>query len=80
MCIRPISFSVYSQGGQSDPESWAQFTHDNIVRAENERAASGELRKLVDAILSDIQKDMRAHADEVERQLGLRLEEMEEAR
>jgi len=68
------------QGGQSDPESWAQFTHDNIVRAENERTASGELRKLIDAILFDIQRDMRAHADEVERQLALRLEEMEEAR
>ena len=43
---------------QSTPESWAQHSHDNIVRAEHERMASVELRALIDNVLNDTSRDM----------------------
>lgn len=65
---------------QSTPESWAQFTHDNIVRAEHERMASIQLRQLIDNILSDTSRDMREQCDTVDVCFQKRLEEMEDAK
>ena len=65
---------------QSTPESWAQFTHDNIVRAEHERMASNKLRQLIDNILEDTSRDMREQCDHVDLNFQKRLEEMDDAK
>lgn len=65
---------------QSTPESWAQHSHDNIVRAENERMASMQLRTLIDNVLVDTSRDMRQQADIVEVALRKRIDEMHTAR
>ena len=68
---------VYSQ---STPESWAQFTHDNITRAEHERMASIQLRTLIDNILNDTSRDMREQADSVDVAFQRRVDEMQDAK
>lgn len=65
---------------QSTPESWAQFTHDNITRAEHERMASIQLRTLVDNVLQDTSRDMREQADAVDVAYQKRVEEMQDAK
>lgn len=65
---------------QSTPESWAQFSHDNIVRAEHERMASMQLRQLIDNILEDTSRDMREQCDAVDVAFQKRVTEMEDAK
>jgi len=65
---------------QSTPESWAQFTHDNIARAEHERMASIQLRTLVDNVLQDTSRDMTEQADQVDKNFNKRIAEMNEAK
>ena len=65
---------------QSTPESWAQFTHDNITRAEHERMASIQLRTLIDNVLLDTSRDMREQADSVDVAFHRRVEEVEDAK
>ncbi|CAH1794363.1 unnamed protein product [Owenia fusiformis] len=65
---------------QSTPESWAQFSHDNIARAEHERMASIQLRTLIDNVLQDTSRDMREQADAAETSLAKRLDEEEDAK
>ncbi|CAG5117655.1 unnamed protein product [Candidula unifasciata] len=65
---------------QSTPESWAQFSHDNIARAEHERMASIQLRTLVDNVLEDTSRDMREQADHVYANFVNRIAEMEDAK
>ena len=76
MCI---SFNL-SPNRQSTPESWAQFTHDNIARAEHERMASIQLRTLVDNVLEDTSRDMREQADQVDVNFNKRIAEMDDAK
>lgn len=33
------------------PESWAKFTDDNVLRSQNERAASSKLRDEIETLL-----------------------------
>ncbi|KAK3598847.1 hypothetical protein CHS0354_008589 [Potamilus streckersoni] len=65
---------------QSTPESWAQFSHDNIVRAEHERMASIQLRQLIDNVLEDTSRDMREQCDTVDMAFNKRVQEMEDAK
>jgi len=65
---------------QSTPESWAQFTHDNITRAEHERMASIQLRTLVDNVLQDASRDMREQADAVDVSFQKRVEEVQDSK
>jgi tektin-4 len=65
---------------QSTPESWAQFSHDNIARAEHERMASIQLRTLVDNVLNDTSRDMKEQADAVDAAFQHRLMEVENAK
>ncbi|XP_060074860.1 tektin-4-like [Ylistrum balloti] len=65
---------------QSTPESWAQYTHDNIVKAEHERMASIQLRQMIDNILEDTSRDMREQCDTVDLNFQKRIEEMEDAK
>lgn len=62
---------------QSTPESWAQYSHDNIEKAEQERAASMQLRSLIDNAIVDIGNDVMRQAGDVDRALKMRLAEME---
>jgi len=65
---------------QSTPESWAQFTHDNITRAEHERMASIQLRTLIDNVLQDTSRDMREQADAVDVAFQKRVEEVQDSK
>lgn len=65
---------------QSNPETWAEFSHDNIVRAEHEKMASQQLRKLIDQILTDTSNDMREQCNTVNTEFAKRIEEMNDAK
>ncbi|KAL5018557.1 hypothetical protein ScPMuIL_004279 [Solemya velum] len=65
---------------QSTPESWAQYSHDNIVKAEHERMASIQLRQLIDNILEDTSRDMREQCDTVDVAFQKRLEDLDDSR
>lgn len=65
---------------QSTPESWAEFSHDNIVRAEHERLASQQLRNLIDQIVTDTSNDMREQCNTVNSEFARRIEEMNDAK
>lgn len=79
-CKQFFAGSAKFQEIQSTPESWAQFTHDNIVRAEHERMASIQLRTLVDNVLQDTSRDMREQADSVDVAFNRRVEEVQDAK
>ncbi|XP_040297031.1 tektin-4 [Bufo bufo] len=64
----------------STPESWAQYSHENIYRAERERMASINLRSLVDSILQDTAEDLRSQCDAVNSALAKRCEEVEDVK
>lgn len=65
---------------QSTPESWAQFTHDNIARAEHERLASIQLRSLIDNVIQDTSRDIKEQADAVDAAFRRRVAEVQEAK
>jgi len=71
---------ILSHYSQSTPESWAQFSHDNIVRGEHERMSSIQLRQLIDNILEDTSRDMREQCDSVDVAFQRRVTEMEDAK
>lgn len=79
-CKQFFAGSAKFQEIQSTPESWAQFTHDNITRAEHERMASIQLRTLIDNILQDTSRDMREQADAVDVAFQRRIEEVQDAK
>ncbi|XP_051023574.1 tektin-4 [Acomys russatus] len=64
----------------STPETWAKFTQDNLLRAERERLASVNLRKLIDCILQDTAEDLRLQCDAVNMAFERRCEELDDAR
>jgi histidinol dehydrogenase len=72
--------SVIDVNSQSTPESWAQFSHDNITRAEHERMASIQLRTLIDNVLHDTSRDMREQADAVDNTFQRRTVEVDHAK
>ncbi|XP_058705967.1 tektin-4 [Poecile atricapillus] len=51
--------SVKFEEDASTPKSWAQFSHDNISRAEQEKLASVQLRSLINNIIHDASEDLR---------------------
>ncbi|XP_035695315.1 tektin-4-like [Branchiostoma floridae] len=64
----------------STPETWAQYSHDNIVRAEQERMASINLRALIDNVISDTSTDMHEQCNTVDTAMAKRLEELNDAK
>ncbi|KAM5228205.1 tektin-4 isoform 2-T2 [Ctenodactylus gundi] len=72
--------SAVLEESASTPETWAQFTRDNLLRAERERQASANLRALIDAILRDAAEDLRLQSDAVNVAFTRRCEELEDAR
>lgn len=79
-CKQFFAGSAKFQEIQSTPESWAQFTHDNITRAEHERMASIQLRTLIDNVLQDTSRDMREQADAVDMAFQRRVEEVQDSK
>ncbi|NXA04248.1 TEKT4 protein, partial [Sapayoa aenigma] len=51
--------SVKFKEGASTPKTWAQFSHDNIYSAEQEKLASVQLRSLITNIIHDVSEDLR---------------------
>ncbi|CAK8696159.1 unnamed protein product [Clavelina lepadiformis] len=72
--------SAKFEDNSSTPETWAQFTHDNIVRAERERMASINLRSLIDNVLHDTSDDLREQCNSVNVAFAKRVEEMNDAK
>lgn len=64
----------------STPETWGKFTQDVLLRAERERIASVNLRKLIDCILRDTAEDLRLQCDAVNLAFSNRCEELNDAR
>ncbi|XP_008854383.1 tektin-4 [Nannospalax galili] len=63
----------------STPESWAKFTQDNLLRAQHERLASVNLRKLIHCVLRDTAEDLRLQCDAVNLAFARRCEELDDA-
>lgn len=63
----------------STPETWAKFNHDNLLRAERERLASVNLRKLIDCILRDTAEDLRLQCDAVNSAFSSRCQELDDS-
>lgn len=63
----------------STPETWAKFTQDNLIRAERERLASVNLRKLIDSILRDTSEDLRLQCDTVNLAFSTRCKDLDDA-
>ncbi|NXP23417.1 TEKT4 protein, partial [Scytalopus superciliaris] len=51
--------SVKFEENASTPKTWAQFSHDNIYNAEQEKLASVQLRSLINNIIHDASEDLR---------------------
>ncbi|RMC17571.1 hypothetical protein DUI87_05235 [Hirundo rustica rustica] len=51
--------SVKFEENASTPKSWAQFSHDNISSAEQEKLASVQLRSLINNVIHDASEDLR---------------------
>ncbi|KAM3922925.1 tektin-4-like [Leptodactylus fuscus] len=64
----------------STPESWSQYSHENIYKAERERMASINLRSLIDNILQDTAEDLRSQCDVVNSAFARRCEEVEDVK
>ncbi|ELT92180.1 hypothetical protein CAPTEDRAFT_182903 [Capitella teleta] len=79
-CKQFFAGSAKFQEIQSTPESWAQFSHDNITRAEHERMASIQLRTLVDNVLQDTSNDMRQQADAVDIAFKTRVDQVQDSK
>ncbi|XP_055460676.1 tektin-4 [Psammomys obesus] len=62
----------------STPESWAKCTQDTLIRAERERVASVNLRKLIDCVLRDTAEDLRLQCDAVNTAFSQRCEELDD--
>jgi len=65
---------------QSTSESWAQFNHDNVTRAEHERMASIQMRTLSNNILHDTARDIREQCDASDNAFERRVREMEDCK
>lgn len=65
---------------QSTPESWENYTRENLSLLEAEHKRSVELRHLLDRLMSDMARDLRTQADCVEMALARRIAETDEVR
>ncbi|NXM75409.1 TEKT4 protein, partial [Serilophus lunatus] len=51
--------SVKFEEGASTPRTWAQFSHDNISKAEEEKLASVQLRSLITNVIHNVSEELR---------------------
>ncbi|XP_063229568.1 tektin-4 [Bacillus rossius redtenbacheri] len=66
-------------GSQSSPESWERHTRESLELLEAENKRSKELRGTLDALLTNVSRDLRAQADLVDAALACRIAETTEA-
>ncbi|XP_041085213.1 tektin-4 [Polyodon spathula] len=64
----------------SHPETWTEFTRQNIGNAVHERLTSIDLRGLIDKVIQDTADDLRDQCAAVDRALAKRCEEMNAAK
>ncbi|RXN02141.1 Tektin-3 [Acipenser ruthenus] len=64
----------------SMPESWAKFTDNNILRSQNERAASAKLRHDIETLLNTTSNEMWNHFNSVNVAFTNRLSEVADAK
>ncbi|XP_068003485.1 tektin-4 [Melanerpes formicivorus] len=72
--------SVKFEESASTPETWAKFSRDSLHRAERERAASANLRALVESILQDVSADLRGQSAAVSQASARRCQELDDAK
>ncbi|XP_053848367.1 tektin-4 [Vidua macroura] len=72
--------SVKFEENASTPKSWAQFSHDNISRAEQEKLASVQLRSLIHSIIRDASEDLRRQRAAGDEALESRCRELGDAK
>ncbi|NWX32522.1 TEKT4 protein, partial [Notiomystis cincta] len=72
--------SVKFQENASTPKSWAQFSHDNISRAEQEKLASVQLRSLINTIIHDASEDLRMQRATVNEAFDAHCRELDDAK
>ena len=64
----------------SIPESWQKFSRDNIIRSQNERAASERLRSEIENCLRACANELWANFSNVNNMLKARVQETTDAR
>ncbi|NXB49006.1 TEKT4 protein, partial [Leucopsar rothschildi] len=72
--------SVKFEENASTPKSWAQFSHDNISRAEQEKLASVQLRSLINSVIHDAGQDLRVQRAAVSEALHGHCRQLEQAK
>ncbi|NXQ65453.1 TEKT4 protein, partial [Quiscalus mexicanus] len=72
--------SVKFEENASTPKSWAQFSHDNISRAEQEKLASVQLRSLISNIIHDASEDLRMQRAAVNEAFDSHCRELDDAK
>ncbi|NXY17576.1 TEKT4 protein, partial [Atrichornis clamosus] len=72
--------SVKFEENASTPKSWAQFSHDNISSAEQEKLASVQLRSLINNIIHDVSEDLRMQRATVNEAFDNHCRELEDAK
>ncbi|XP_009090011.3 tektin-4 [Serinus canaria] len=72
--------SVKFEENASTPKSWAQFSHDNISRAEQEKLASVQLRSLINNIIHDASEDLRMQRAAVSEAFDSHCRELDQAK
>ncbi|NXB18023.1 TEKT4 protein, partial [Rhagologus leucostigma] len=72
--------SVKFKENASTPKSWAQFSHDNISSAEQEKLASVQLRSLINNIIHDASEDLRMQRAAVNEAFDNRCRELDDAK
>ncbi|NXH42651.1 TEKT4 protein, partial [Dicaeum eximium] len=72
--------SVKFEENASTPKSWAQFSHDNISRAEQEKLASVQLRSLINNIIHDASEDLRMQRAATNEAFDTHCRELDEAK
>ncbi|KAM3661960.1 tektin-4 [Ammospiza maritima maritima] len=72
--------SVKFEENASTTKSWAQFSHDNISRAEQEKLASVQLRSLINNIIHDASEDLRMQRAAVSEAFDSHCRELDDAK
>ncbi|XP_071427240.1 tektin-4-like isoform X1 [Pithys albifrons albifrons] len=72
--------SVKFEENASTPKTWAQFSHDNISSAEQEKLASVQLRSLIQNIIHDAAEDLRLQRATVNQAFHNHCRELDDAK
>ncbi|NXS18098.1 TEKT4 protein, partial [Mystacornis crossleyi] len=75
-----LFYPIPRSSSASTPKSWAQFSHDNISSAEQEKLASVQLRSLINSIIHDASEDLRMQWAVVNEAFDNRCRELDDAK